>query len=168
MTRLVRVWALLLAAGLWLAGSALAQKNTPPKAEEHPNFSGTWVMNADKSDWGGMGAPDLMRYVIRHTGGSLTLVSTQDSVTKRLDITTDGQERMTEEDAESEIWARVYWDGKALVWQGRRKAKPAHQIDPLAWTSHWTLSEDGKTLTVKRQITLPDGTLDQTIQFDKK
>lgn len=164
---------MLLAACLWLAPVAVSQapsqpKNNAPKEESRPNFSGTWVMNPEKSDWAEMKPPDTMRYVIRHTGGSLTLISTQDSVTKRLEITTDGQERMTEEDAESEILARVYWDGKTLVWQGRRRAKPAHQIDPLSWTSHWSLSEDGKTLTVKRQITVVQGTLDQTIEFDRK
>ena len=158
----------MLAASLWLAPAALPQKSAPPKADAHPNLSGTWIMTPEKSDWGEMKPPDSLRYVIRHTGGNLALVSTQDGVTKRLDFTTDGQERISEEDAESEIWARVYWDGRTLVWEGRRKAKPAHQIDPLSWTSHWSLSEDGKTLAVKRQITLADGTLNQTIQIDKK
>ena len=164
---------MLLAACLWLMPAAVSQapshaNSGAPKEESRPNFSGTWVMNPQKSEWGEMQPPDLMRYVIKHTGGSLVLVSTQDSVTDRLDVTTDGQERVTQTDAESEILARVYWDGKTLVWQGRRRAKPSHQIDPLSWTSHWTLSDDGKTLTIKRQITVVQGTLNQNIQFDKK
>ena len=163
----------MLAAGLWLAPAAVSQapshsKSGAPKEESRPNFSGTWIMNAEKSDWGQMKPPDLMRYVIRHTGGNMVLVSTQDSATDRLEVTTDGQERVTQTDAESEILARVYWEGRILVWQGRRRAKPAHQVDPLTWTSHWSLSDDGKTLTIKRQITVVQGTLDQTLQFDKK
>lgn len=163
----------LLALCLGLAAAAFAQAKGHPQAEtataeSHPNFTGTWVMNPEKSDWGGVEAPGSMRYVIRHTGGNLVLLSTQDSVTKRMEMSTDGQERMTEEDADSEIWARVYWDGKTLVWEGRRKAKPAHQVEPAHWTSRWSLSEDGKVLTVKREITVVQGTLEQSIQLDKK
>lgn len=162
----------MLTAGLWLAPATSQAQGHPkeqaPKEESRPNFSGTWVMNPQKSDWGQMAPPDSMRYVIRHTGGNLVLLSTQNGVDNRLDVTTDGQERVTQTDAESEILARVYWDGKTLLWQGRRKAKPAHQIDPLSWTSHWSLSDDGRTLTVKRQIVVVQGTFDQTIQFDKK
>lgn len=164
--RLRALWGL--AIGLGLATAAVPQAAGPAKAESHPNFSGTWVMNAEKSDWGGVEQPDSMHYVIRHTGATLVLTSTQDAVTKRLQMTTDGQERMTEEDPDSEIWARVYWEGKTLVWQGRRKAKPARQVDPINWTSRWSLSEDGKVLTVKRQITMAQGTLEQTILLDKK
>ncbi len=158
---------------LGLAPAATAQSASPSKpatapADSHPNFSGTWVMNAEKSDWGGVDVPDSMRYVIHHSGASLVLISTQDAVTKRLARTTDGQERMTEEDEDSEIWTRVYWEGKTLVWEGRRKAKPARQIDPVSWTSRWSLSDDGKVLTVQRQITVVQGTLKQTLVFDKK
>ncbi len=170
---LAKLCPLWLAVYLCLAPAAFPQtgshpKAESPKAEEHPNFSGTWVMNPEKSNWGEVGAPDIMRYAIRHTGANLVLVSTQDSVTKRLEMTTDGLERMTEEDADSEIWARVYWDGKTLVWEGRRKAKPAHQVDPINWTSHWSLSDDGKVLTIQREIKVVQGTLDQTIVMDKK
>jgi hypothetical protein len=147
---------------------AQSQPKESPQAESRPNFTGTWVMDAAKSDWGGVEAPGLMRYVIRHRGGTLMLLSTQDSVTKRLEMMTDGQERMTEEDADSEIWARVFWEGKTLVWEGRRKAKPAHEVEPVHWSSRWSLSEDGKTLTVKREIVMTEGTLEQSIQFDKK
>jgi len=166
--RLARTCAVLFAAGLWLAPAAYPQTTSQPKAESHPNFSGTWVMNPQKSDFGDVSAPDSLRYVIRHTGANLVLTSTQDGVTTRLEMTTDGQERVTQSEEDSEIWARVYWEEKTLVWQGRRKAKPAHQVDPVSWTSRWSLSEDGKVLTVKRQITVVQGTLEQRITFDKK
>lgn len=164
------MWLLTAWLGLAAAGFSQAPKQSKeaPKAESHPNFSGTWVMNAEKSDWGQVAAPDNMKYVVRHNGASLVLLSTQDSVTKRLDMTTDGLERMTEEDADSEIWARVYWQGNVLVWEGRRKAKPARQVDPISWVSRWSLSEDGKVLTVKRQITVVQGTLEQTVVLEKK
>lgn len=167
---LAQLCLLVLAACLSAAGILEAQKppKETPKPEEHPNFSGTWVMNPEKSNWGEVGAPDVMRYAIRHTGANLILVSTQDSVTKRLEMTTDGLERITEEDADSEILARVYWDGKTLVWEGRRKAKPAHQVDSITWTSRWSLSDDVKVITIKREIKVVQGTLQQTIVMDKK
>jgi hypothetical protein len=136
--------------------------------DARPNFSGTWIMNADKTDFGPLPKPDQAKYVIHHNGGSLVMDYTQDGNTRRIDVTTDGEERVTESDEESEIWTRVSWSGQVLVWEARRRAKPAHQVIPVGWVSRWSLSEDGKTLTINRRITSGEHSVDEVMVFEKQ
>jgi hypothetical protein len=134
-----------------------------------PNFSGYWKLNPEKSDFGGAPAPDFAQYVIRHIGGKLTFDYTQDSHTTRVDLTTDGQERMTDSNnADAEIWARAFWDGPVLVFEARQRPRPAHQIPAVKWTSRWKRSADGQTLTIERQITGPQAQLTQVLVFDRE
>jgi len=133
-----------------------------------PNFSGYWKLNPEKSDFGGGLAPDAAGYVIRHIGGRLTFDYTQDSKTTRVEITTDGQERMTDSNAEAEVWSRAFWDGPVLVFEARQKARPAHPAPGVRWTSRWKLSADGQILTIERQITVPQGQLNQILVFNRE
>jgi hypothetical protein len=133
-----------------------------------PNFSGTWVMNPDKTDFGPLPKPDKAKYVIRHSGPNIGLDYTQDADSKHIDVVTDGEERVTESDDESELWTRVSWSGPVLVWEARRRAKPAHEVRPVSWVSRWTLSEDGKTLTINRRITAGDQSLNEIMVLDKQ
>ena len=133
-----------------------------------PNFSGYWKMAPDKSDFGGAPGPDSAGYVIRHIGAKLTFDYTQDSHTARVEITTDGQEHMTDSNDEAEVWTRAYWDGPVLVFEARQKARPAHPASGVKWTSRWTLSPDGQTLTIDRRITAPQGELHQVIAFNRE
>ena len=125
-------------------------------------------MNADKTDFGPLPKPDSAKYVIRHSGPNLALDYTQDADSKHLDIITDGEERVTESDDESELWTRASWSGPVLVWEARRRAKPAHEVRPVSWVSRWTLSEDGKTLTINRRITAGDQSVDERMVFEKQ
>jgi|SRR5581483_4478040 len=136
--------------------------------DNRPNFSGTWIMNPDKTDFGPLPKPDKAKYVIQHSGANLSIDYTQDSDTRHLEATSDGEERVTESDDESELWTRVSWSGPVLVWEARRRAKPAHEVRPVSWVSRWTLSEDGKTLTINRRITAGDQSVDEVMVFDKQ
>lgn len=134
-----------------------------------PNFSGYWKLNAERSDFGGAPAPDSAGYVIRHIGGKLTFDYTQDSHTTRVDLTTDGQERMTDSNnADAEVWARAFWDGPVLVFEARQRPRPAHEVPAVKWTSRWKLSADGQTLTIERQIIGPQAQLTQVLVFNRE
>lgn len=133
-----------------------------------PNFSGYWKMNLDKSDLGGAPPPESVTYVIRHIGGQLAFDFSQDSKTTRVEITTDGQERMTDSNSEAEVWTRCFWEGPVLVFEARQKARPAHPPSGIKWTSRWKLSADGQTLTIERHITAPQGQLKQVLVFDRE
>ena len=143
--------------------TAAAQTRPAP-----PNFSGYWRLNSEKSDFGGAPAPESAEYVIRHLGGKLTFDYTQDSHTTRVDVTTDGQERMTDSNADAEIWARAFWDGPVLVFEARQRPRPAHEVPAVKWTSRWKLSADAQTMTIERQITGPQAQLTQVLAFNRE
>jgi len=137
-------------------------------AQEHPNFAGTWNLNIDKSEFGGLPKPDSLTYVLHHAGANLAVDITQDGKKAHLEFTTDGEERMTESNAEYEIWARVYWAGPVLVFESRQKARPAHESPGLRWTSRWSLSDDGRTLAVQKHFTAPQGEFEQKLIYDRQ
>jgi len=156
----VRKWAAL---SLLLLAIATAAQTKPM-----PNFSGYWKLNPEKSDFGGTPAPESAGYVIRHIGGRLAFDYNQESKTSRVEITTDGQERMTDANEEAEVWTPVSWQGPVLVFQPRQKARPAHPAPGIKWTSRWKLSADGQTFTIERQITASQGQLNQTLVFNRE
>ncbi len=153
---LVVCWCLLLA----LAAAAQTKPAT--------NFSGYWKLNPEKSDFGGAPVPESAGYVIRHIGAKLAFDYTHESKTTRVEITTDGQERMTDSNDEAELWTRAFWEGPVLVFEARQKARPGHAASGIKWTSRWKLSPDGQALTIERQITAPQGQLSQTLVFNRE
>lgn len=147
---------------LLLASAASAQNRS------ETNFSGYWTLDPEKSDFGGAPAPDSVKYVIRHVGAKLAFDYTQDTKTSRVDITTDGQERMTDSNDEYEVWTRAYWEGPVLVFEARQKARPGHPAPGIKWTSRWKLSPDNQTLTIDRVITAPQGQVAQNLTFNRE
>lgn len=154
--------------GLVVCGCLLLALAAAAQTKPTPNFSGYWKLNPEKSDFGGVPAPDSAGYVIRHIGGKLAFDYTQESHTSRVEITTDGQERMTDSNEEAEVWTRTFWDGPVLVFEARQKARPAHPAPGVKWTSRWKLLADGQILTIERQITAPQGQLNQTLVFNRE
>lgn len=161
-SRRLQVWGALCAFIACLLAAA------PGWAQKQPNFSGRWNLNLEKSELGPMPKPDSGQYVIRHAGANLTLDYTQDGKTTHAEITTDGEERVTDSNPDTEIWTRVYWAGPVLVFESRQKARPAHESQGIKWTSRWSLSDDGKTLALQKHFTTPDGEFDQKLLFDKQ
>jgi len=151
-----------------MAGLALLALAAAAQTRPTPNFSGYWRLNLEKSDFGGAPAPETVGYVIRHIGAKLTFDYTQESKTSRVEITTDGQERMTDSNDEAEVWTRAFWDGPVLVFEARQKARPAHPAPGVKWTSRWKVSADGQTFTIERQIKAPQGQLTQTLVFSRE
>ena len=163
--RLRTAWILAFGLALPMAAYPQVQNRTDQSQKGRPNFSGTWVMNRDKTDWQ-IAMPTSLRYVVRQSNDRLVLTSTMNhGASERRDIITDGQERITHEDADSQMLERVYWQEDQLEWEGRRQPKPGHQGDSSSWTSEWSLSEHGKVLTIARFV---HGRYAQTLVFDKK
>ena len=146
----------------WLLVAAAAGQG-----DEHPNLSGEWKLNLGKSNFGAMPAPDAAGSVIRHSGASLVMDYTQDGKTAHVELTTDGVERVTDSNPDSEVWTRVYWAGPVLIFESRDKARPAHESRGIKWNSRWSLSDDGKTLAIQKHFVTPQGEFDQSLLFDK-
>jgi len=146
MTR-TRILAIVLAAAL-SAGLAMAK----------PNFSGEWKMDAAKSDYGPMPAPDSLSMKIKHEEPSVEIehhqAGAQGELKADYKYTTDGKECVNTV-RNNELKSTVNWDGDALI----VKTKVNFQGNDVTLDDKWTLAEDGKTLTIDRQISSPQGEL---------
>jgi hypothetical protein len=154
---------LVLASLLIVAATALAQQ-TPAK----PNLTGTWNVDLEKSNFGGLEVPQSARYLIRHLGSKLEMQYEQDGHVTRVDVTPDGEEHLLETGPDTENLARVYWSGAVLVFEGRIKPMASSNALPVKWTSRWSLSPDKKVLTIDRHIATEQASVDQKVVFEKQ
>ena len=109
-------------------------------AETHPNLTGTWKLNTDKSDTGGSGVTSLvvtvdhkdpvLSYTVKGTAGG------QDFEEKE-SLTTDGKPSHDSHGAT----VKAYWEGTTLVAEG------SGYDGSVEYTARITPSEDGKTFT---------------------
>jgi hypothetical protein len=154
---------LVLAFLLIATASALAQQ-TPAK----PNLTGTWNMDPEKSNFGGLEAPKSARYLIRHLGAKVEMQYEQDGHVTRVDVTPDGEEHVLEIGPDTENLARVYWSGATLVFEGRIRPMASSNALPVKWTSRWTLSPDKKVLTIDRHIANQQASVEQKVVLEKQ
>jgi hypothetical protein len=137
------------------------------QASAKPNFSGTWKLNVSKSEFGPMPAPDSRTDKITHEDPTLkdTVSQTGQMGDTTADITysTDGKET-TNSIRGNEIKSTAKWDGDILVID----SKGAFNGQDVTLNDHWSLSEDGKTLTITRHASTPIGDADQKVVLEKQ
>ncbi len=129
-----------------------------------PDFSGEWKMNGAKSEFGKMMAPQILTRSIRHHDPSLAYSSyqkgAQGEVRTEIKYTTDGQPCVNQE---SKGTAR--WIGDDLLIEYTR---PFHGLE-ISSKEIWSLSGDGKTLTISSHVSIPQqGEYDVKLIFDKQ
>jgi hypothetical protein len=149
---------------LLLSASAWAQ-------DAKPNFTGKWNLDVAKSDFGPMPPPESMVHVIEHKEPSLKVVTTtksaQGETTNERPLTTDGKEnvyKMRGPDGEQPVTSTSKWNGKALATSFKLSA----QGTEFEINDSWTLSDDGKVLTVARTIKAAQGEFTATTVFNKQ
>lgn len=127
-----------------------------------PDFSGSWMLNSAKSQFGQFPAPDVMMRTVKMSGAQLTMSTyqkgAQGEVTTELKYTTDGKPAVN---GASKGSAR--FEGDTLVIESSREA----QGMVLTQRDAWTLSPDKKTLTVQSHIKIPGGEFDVKQVFEK-
>jgi hypothetical protein len=141
-----------LAALFFLAVSAFAA----------PNLAGDWKLDLSRSQYGSIPAPVMVTRKIKHEGVSLSLSTYQKTAqreaTSELNYTTDGRVCINKvTNGESKGTAK--WDGNNLVIESSQEVQGAE----LKSREVWTLSADGRTLTIVTHLTLP-----QQGEFDVK
>lgn len=126
---------------LCIAGLVCAQKTAKP------NFSGTWVLNTQKSRI--KDPPASATFRIRHQEPNWHLSSThvyQDGkrYVSDIDLRTDGTHELVTHERGYDSRTRMYWDGDVLVRDEKARGK-----DGTAGANvvRYSLSPDGKTLT---------------------
>ncbi len=136
-------------------------------AQAKPNFSGDWKLNAAKSDFGPMPAPDKMDRKITHEDPSLkystTQVSAQGEFTAEMSYTTDGKST-TNKTPRGEVTGSAKWDGDVLAIGSKRELQGME----ITQNERWSLSADGKALTVENKINTPQGDFEIKIVLDKQ
>jgi hypothetical protein len=137
-------------------------------AQAKTDFSGTWKLNAAKSDFGPMPPPDSMTEKITHQEPSLKAnVSTtggmQGDMSYDVNYTTDGKECVNHV-ADNEFKSTLHWDGADLVVE----TKGSFSGNEFTSKDRWTLSADGKTLSVARHLSSAMGEADMKTVFDKQ
>ena len=144
------------------ASLALSLVTLSPLAAQKPDFSGTWVMQADKSDFGMLPAPSARTDVIEHKGPSLVIKRTitagggENVVNLTLGIDGKTYKNPT---PQGELTSTLAWEGNELV--------ITNQVDTpqgaATIVDRLSISADGKTLTQKRNISISGQEIPQTI-----
>lgn len=165
---MLRKTLLVLAATVALAAASFAQAK--------PDFSGTWKLNTTKSDFGPVPGPDAQTDVIEQSGQTLKIrvsaESDQGKVQYNEVLTTDGKEVAIPADAPGahpapEVTLQTIaasWDGSTL----NVSQKLTYGNEPVTGVSHYTLSPDGKVLTIFSDYQSGQGGASRTFIFEKQ
>jgi hypothetical protein len=152
----------------WLVIAFVALSAGTVLAQSKPNFSGEWTLVPAKSEFGMMPAPSSATQKVTHNEPQLKVVSTQtgDQGTRTIEssYTTDGKECVNAGPMGMELKSKLKWDGSALVIDSNVDV----QGNAVTITNRWTMSEDGKTLTVNTHFASPMGEGDAKMVFEKK
>jgi len=137
------------------------------QAQAKPNFSGTWKLNTAKSDFGAMPAPDSRTDKITHEDPDIKDSTTQSNqmgeVSAELKYSTDGKET-TNIVRGNEVKSTAKWDGDELAIDSKAQFNGAD----VTLKDRWSLSADGKTITILRHVNSPMGETDQKIVLEKQ
>src|SRR5262245_21862772 len=144
---------------------------TGMQAQTKPDFSGKWVLDAAKSDFGQAPAPESIVHVIAHKEPNVTITTTQNSAqgetTNERKLTTDGKEnvnRLKLGAGEQEVKSTSKWEGAKLT----TTTKLDMQGMVVELQDAWDLSDGGKVLTIVRQTSSPQGAISQKFVFNKQ
>lgn len=136
-------------------------------AQAKADFTGEWKLDVAKSDFGPMPAPQSMVQKITHQEPNLKVVQTQVSergeFTSERNYTTDGKECVNKM-RNTEVKSTLKWDGDTLVID----SKLEFQGNPISTSERWSLSGDGKVLTIKSHFSSSQGEGDTTRIFNKQ
>jgi hypothetical protein len=137
-------------------------------ARQVPNLSGTWVLQADKSDFGMMAAPQSRTDVIDHQEPKLTIKRTMVTAAAgesqvNLVYAVDGKPHKNMA-GPSELTSTLSWEGRTLV----TVSTVDTQQGQVTITDRLTLSEDGKTLTQQRTLSAQGQEAKQTMVLVKQ
>ena len=136
-------------------------------AQAAPNLSGEWKLSVVKSNYGAFPAPQSMVRKVSYAEPKLSMHTVQKGaqgeVTSDLAYTTDGKPSVNKlQSGESKGTAQ--WIGDKLMIESERVVQGA----TLTQKEIWSLSADGKTLTVDAHVTLPNGEFDVKQVFERQ
>jgi hypothetical protein len=142
-----------------------------------PNFSGTWVLDRAQSQLpqrpgGADQTPPDVKMVVEQSDAALTITRTmsRDSQERshKEKFNLDGSEMKTTGPRGGEAVSRAHWDGDKLVISSTRAMKRGEQDVTIKGERIWSLSPDGRTLTVRSTFDTPRGQQTATAIYTKQ
>jgi hypothetical protein len=133
-----------------------------------PNFSGDWKLNAGKSTFGEMPAPSSMTMKITHAEPKVTTATKSAGDMGEFEMsasyTTDGAPTTNQGFGGNPTTSTAKWDGDALSIETKGKFGD----NEFTMQDKWSLSEDGKVLTVQRTFKSSMGEGTQKLVLEKQ
>ena len=136
-----------------------------------PNLSGTWTLDAAKSDFGQYPPPEFIILVIEHNEPVVKITTTTKSgtgeSTGEQNLTTNGTQtvnKMQVMGAQQEVLVVGKWDGETL---GTSWSLSARGVT-LSFSDSWSLADGGKVLTMIRVAKTPQGDFTVKTVYNKR
>jgi len=152
-----------------LAALLLATVATATGADKQRRLTGDWKVDVEKSDFGMLFAPKSATIKIDQKDPNFKFSDVEmneQGETSRTEsnCTTNGKEcTVTLIATNYPATGTMKWDGSSLIFDGSGSSSG---ID-FQIHEKWDLSQDGKTITVSRQLSSTRGNTSQTIVLDK-
>lgn len=157
-------------------------------AQDKPNFSGTWALNREKSVFPempggggpgggrGMGAGMGSRVIVHEEPSIQTKLNMKgrdgQDITVETKFTTDGKTTANKSQGRGPMAGtakiKSKWDGARLVVSTEREVSTPNGDFTIPTTDEWTLSADGKEMTVLSKSQTPMGEIEIKYVFDKQ
>ena len=150
-------------------------------AQDKPDFSGTWTLNAEKSDpapqmgqtgrprgmgGGGFGRPTSL--FINQLGSTISIELKTADQSRTVSYYLDGRESHNSGMRGQDFVTKSRWEGSSLVTEGEN-TMPSQMGDVKIKTKEIrTLSDDRKTLTVISTFASPRGEVTRKLVYDKQ
>lgn len=130
------------------------------------DFSGSWKIVLDKSDFGPMPTPEKVDQIVEQKDNdlkvNLTTVGQQGEIKMELNYSTDKETTNTFRNTPMKSTAK--WDGDKLVVVSKLEV----QGNEIVIQDIWSLSDEGKTLVMDRKLNTPQGDLEMKQVFIKQ
>jgi hypothetical protein len=165
----VVAWAVAAPAKPHVRSTPVRKTAAAPRAAMRPNFTGTWVLDTTRSEFGKIpgGRPLARTDVIEHRDPwlrqTLFLENMGGRDTTHYRYTTDSARVVNHVDKQ-EIEAHVWWERNDL----RLESKTKLLIFEMWLRERWSLSRDGRTLTMSRRVKYPMGEGEQKLVFSRR
>lgn len=131
-----------------------------------PDFTGNWKPNASKSDMGPMPVSENVMKV-DHKDPQLkvnvTMPGPEGEAPVEMNYRTDGTE--TENSfGPMTFKGKGRWEGESVVIESKAES----DMGSMSMKEKWTLSDAGKTLTIERSMSSPQGEMAMKAVYDKQ
>src|SRR3954467_5088403 len=136
-------------------------------AENHPNFSGNWKMDSERSDFGSVPKPAKFARTIDHKDPKIHVITNfstpEGPAVTDVRYTTDGQENVNTVRG-SEWKSTIVWDGNSLELTSKRTINGAE----ITTKERWTVTNQGKVMSVVNNTATPNGNITFTVVLNKQ